>query len=71
MHDHLTAVRWRPNPIPSAGALDSWILIVVMMMNPSVGYDACEKIKERKRFTLVDTMELSISVKVVAASVLE
>jgi hypothetical protein len=41
------------------------------MVSQSVGYDGDKKIKGRKRFTLIDTMGLLISVTVVAASVPE
>jgi hypothetical protein len=38
------------------------------MLHEAVGYDRGKKIKGRKRFTLVDTLGLLISVKVVAAA---
>jgi putative transposase len=41
------------------------------MVHQGVGYDGAKKIKGRKRFTLVDTMGLLLSVTVVAASVPE
>ncbi len=53
---------------PSAGALDSQSVPTAVMVNQSVGYDGAKQIKGRKRFTLVDTFGLLISVKVVAAS---
>ena len=41
------------------------------MVHQAVGYDGGKKIKGRKRFTLVDTLGLLISVQGVAASVPE
>lgn len=74
VHDHL--VQWvrvlEDHPsTPSAASLDSQSVPTAVMVNESVGYDAAKKIKGRKRFTLVDTFGLLLSVQVVAASVPE
>lgn len=74
VHDHL--VQWvrvvEDHPsTPSAGSLDSQSVPTAVMVNQSVGYDAGKKVKGRKRFTLVDTFGLLLSVHVVAASVPE
>lgn len=74
VHDHL--VQWvrvledHP-PTPSAASLDSQSLPTAVMVSEAVGYDAAKKTKGRKRFTLVDTLGLLLSVQVVAASVPE
>jgi putative transposase len=72
IHDHL--VQWvrvvEDHPAsPSAGSLDSQTVPSAVMVSESVGYDGGKKIKGRKRFTLVDTFGLLLSVHVVAASV--
>jgi Transposase DDE domain len=41
------------------------------MVHEAVGYDGAKHIKERKRFTLVDTLGLLMAVHVVAANVPE
>jgi transposase len=74
IHDHL--VQWvRVDQdrefSPSAASLDSQSVPTAVMIHEAVGYDAGKKIKGRKRFTLVDTLGLLISVKMVAASVPE
>ena len=74
VHDHL--VQWvrvlEDHPsTPSAASLDSQSVPTAVMVHESVGYDAAKKTKGRKRFTLVDTFGLLLSVKVVAASVAE
>lgn len=74
IHDHL--VQWvrvdqDRESSPSAASLDSQSVPTAVMIHESVGYDAGKKIKGRKRFTLVDTLGLLISVKVLAASVPE
>lgn len=56
------------HPSPSAGALDSQTVPTAVMVHDSVGYDKHKATKGRKRFTLVDTLGLLISIKVVAAS---
>jgi len=74
IHDHLRdwvrTVEGR-HPSASAGILDSQSVKTATMINKEVGYDAGKQIKGRKRFTLVDTFGLLITVKVVAASVQE
>ncbi|NET35844.1 MAG: IS5 family transposase [Cyanothece sp. SIO1E1] len=74
VHDHL--VQWvrvleAHLSTPSAASLDSQSVPTAVMVHESVGYDAAKKTKGRKRFTLVDTFGLLLSVKVVAASVPE
>jgi putative transposase len=74
VHDHL--VQWvrvlEDHPsTPSAASLDAQSVPTAVMVNESVGYDAAKKIKGRKRFTLVDTFGLLLSVHVVAANVPE
>lgn len=65
VHDHLVAwVRVADDRVqtPSAGALDSQSVPSAVMVSQSVGDDGGQKIKGRKRFTLVDTMGLLGSV---------
>lgn len=74
IHDHLTQwvrVDQDRESSPSAASLDSQSVPTAVMIYEAVGYDAGKKIKGRKRFTLVDTLGLLISVKGVAASVPE
>lgn len=74
VHDHL--VQWvrvdaNRNSTPTAASLDSQTVPTAVMVHQSVGYDGGKKIKGRKRFTLVDTLGLLITIRVVAASVPE
>lgn len=55
-------------PDPSKAIIDSQSVRTAAMLNQSVGYDAGEQIKGRKRFVTVDTMGLVLSVFVTAAS---
>ncbi|MEY3297680.1 MAG: hypothetical protein RLZZ597_940 [Cyanobacteriota bacterium] len=57
------------NPNLSAEALDSQMVPSAVMVSQSVGYDGGKKIQGRKRLPLIDTIEILISVRVVAASV--
>ena len=71
IHDALVAFVRRDagrEATASAAALDSQSVPTAVMVNREVGFDAAKKIKGRKRFTLVDTLGLVISVQVVAAS---
>ncbi|HEY9880724.1 MAG TPA: IS5 family transposase [Leptolyngbyaceae cyanobacterium] len=74
IHDHMAewvrVAEERPST-PSAAVLDSQSVPTSVMVHQAVGYDGAKKIKGRKRFTLVDTMGLLLSVTVVAAGVPE
>jgi putative transposase len=56
---------------PRVGSVDSQTVSTAVMVNQSVGDDGNQKIKGRKRFTLVDTLGLLMMVRVVAANVPE
>jgi transposase len=59
------------DPSPSAASMDSQSVPTAVMVHEAVGYDAANKIKGRKRFTMVDTLGLLMAVHVVAANVPE
>jgi transposase len=59
------------NPSPSAASLDSQSIPTAAMVHEAVGFDSGKKIDGRKRFTLVDTLGLSVRVLVTAANVPE
>jgi transposase len=74
VHDHLVGwvrVAEDRNPSPSVASIDSQTVPTAVMVSDSVGYDAGQKTKGRKRFTMVDTLGLLLMVKVVAADVQE